>query len=394
MTTREDQQAPTIRLLAPGRLLGVDVARGLALIGMIAVHIIPSTRGGEVSTAYLIASGRASALFAVLAGVSLVLSTRGAGGSLVRGARRGILARAGLIAFIGMTLGVLNSGVAVILVNYGVLFALGAVVIGWNTRVLTVLAAVWLLLSPVLGFLVRRQLEPGPGPVPSWFSLADPVELVTTLLFTGYYPVLQWTSYLLVGIVLGRLPLRRTDVAIGLLAGGAVLAAGAKVLSGLLLDLGDGWRQLVIPPSSAVYGTDLATALATGMYGTTPTNSWWWLAVTGPHTGTPLSLLHTTGTALVVLGACLLLAGLLTRYAGRRGRLLVLPLAAVGSMTLTLYTADVFALAVWRPPPGGEVQLWVVHIAAALAFATWWALRGRRGPLEEMATQFSVAARG
>ena len=53
-----------------GRLLGVDAARALALIGMMSVHLLPSTDpDGTISTAYLISAGRASALFAVLAGV-------------------------------------------------------------------------------------------------------------------------------------------------------------------------------------------------------------------------------------------------------------------------------------------------------------------------------------
>lgn len=381
------------RLLSPKRLLGVDAARGLALIGMMAVHVMPATSDGEVTRAHLIASGRSSALFAVLAGVSLVLSTRTAQGGLATGARRGLLARAGLIAFLGMTLGVLDSGVAVILVNYAVLFAVGALLVGCSTRLLALASVVWLLLSPVLGHVVRTDLTPGPGAVPSWFSLGDPVELLTTVLFNGYYPVLQWTSYLLVGMTIGRLPLRKPEVAVGLLAGGAALAGAAKVVSALLLGPGGGWTHLVIPPSSAVFGTDLGTALATGMYGTTPTSSWWWLAVAGPHSGTPLDLLHTTGTSVLTLGACLLLADLLARSPGGRARSVLLPVAAAGSMTLTLYTAHVVALTIWPPASGQELQVWLVHAVTAVAVASLWVLTGRRGPLEELSAQLSAAAR-
>ena len=42
-------------------------------------------------------------------------------------------------------------------------------------------------------------------------------------------------------------------------------------------------------------------------YGTTPTDDWRWLLVAAPHTGTPFDLLHTIGTSLAVLGACILL---------------------------------------------------------------------------------------
>ena len=127
MTGTSTRVALTCRLLGPRRLLGVDVARGFALIGMMSVHIIPALDAdGGVSWAYRISSGRASALFAVLAGLPLVLATRApAGEPLEPGARRGVMARSALIAGVGLFLGTLGSGVAVILVHYAVLFAIG-----------------------------------------------------------------------------------------------------------------------------------------------------------------------------------------------------------------------------------------------------------------------------
>ena len=63
------------RLLAPSRVMGVDVARGLALFGMMSVHVFPALDAdGSASWAYRISAGRASALFAVLAGLSLMLA--------------------------------------------------------------------------------------------------------------------------------------------------------------------------------------------------------------------------------------------------------------------------------------------------------------------------------
>ena len=66
-------------LLTSGRrLLGVDVARALALIGMMSVHIFPAVgRDGSLHPAYLVAAGRSAALFATLAGVGLALTTGG-----------------------------------------------------------------------------------------------------------------------------------------------------------------------------------------------------------------------------------------------------------------------------------------------------------------------------
>lgn len=390
------QAAPMSRLLRSERLMGVDVARGIALIAMMSVHIIPSvTADGSVSWAYRISSGRASALFSVLAGLSLVLASGSAGGQHVqRGARRGVLGRAAVIAMVGLFLGAVGSGVAVILVHYAVLFLIGTIFMGFRCRVLMVTAAGWMLLTPVVGHLLRPYLPPGPGPSPSVASLANPVQLVTTVLFTGYYPVLQWTGYLLVGMALARLPLRRRETALWLLTGGAMLAAGSKLLSSVLLGPAGGFERLTVPPSSVLAGRDLATVLETGTYGTTPSSSWWWLAVSAPHSGAPLDLLHTTGTAVSVIGACLLAISALRG----RGKWLALPVAAAGSMTLTLYTLHVIALAAVRGAVGQAdvpfpVELWVLNALVAILLATAWQFTGRRGPLEDVAADMSRAAR-
>ena len=96
---------------------------------MVATHILASrSPAGEETVAHLVAGGRASALFAVLAGVTLAL---GSGGRTpFRGrdlgiAAAGLAARAVLVALIGLWLGGLESGLAIILTYYGVLFLLG-----------------------------------------------------------------------------------------------------------------------------------------------------------------------------------------------------------------------------------------------------------------------------
>ena len=60
------------------RVVGVDIARCLALLGMMATHILANidpVTGAFVPWHQQIAGGRAAALFAVLAGVSLALVT-------------------------------------------------------------------------------------------------------------------------------------------------------------------------------------------------------------------------------------------------------------------------------------------------------------------------------
>ncbi|MGH3372444.1 MAG: heparan-alpha-glucosaminide N-acetyltransferase domain-containing protein, partial [Nocardioidaceae bacterium] len=62
-------------ILSTGRVVGLDVARAVALVAMMATHILPGVDSSGVTLTQQVAGGRASALFAVLAGVSLALMT-------------------------------------------------------------------------------------------------------------------------------------------------------------------------------------------------------------------------------------------------------------------------------------------------------------------------------
>lgn len=395
------------------RLVGLDLARAVALIGMIAVHVVPATTSaaGSADTVvhplHLVFGGRSSALFAVLAGVALALTSGRATpptGDRLAAARRTVVARAGVVAVVGLVLGMLGSGVAVILVNYALLFVVALPWLGVRWRALAWWAAGWLVVSPVVSHLVRGEVGPGPGPVPSWISLFQPVTFVRDLVLTGYYPVLTWTGYLLVGLALGRSPLlQRSGAGAGagagvlLAGGGAVLAGASQVVSTLLLDTAGGLAHLEIPVGSPIFGTPIDVVLQTSAYGTTPTTSWWWLVSSGPHSGTPLDLLHTTGTALLVIGLCLALVAAVAGTPVLRAT--ITPLAAAGAMTLTLYTGHVVTLAATRTGDR-DVGTFGLHVLVAVAFATAWRAvaaatdqRGR-GPLESMTALAADATRG
>lgn len=383
-------------LLAPDRLIGIDLARGIALLAMMAAHIIPFVdASGEIGPA-VVTAGRASALFAVVAGISLILAYHPyADRPLPHRTRRAIVARSVVIALIGFLLADLDSGVAIILVQYAFLFVLGSIVIGFSGRSLALLAVGWVLLAPVVAHVVRSGMAEGAAIRPTLGAVEEPGRFLAGQFFTGVYPVVVWFGYLLVGMAVARLPLRRTATAVRLLVAGVVLAIAAKLVSAFLLGPLGGRDRLSIPPGSVLAGRDVDVVLQTGMYGRTPTNTGWWLAVSGPHAGVPLDLIHTIGTALVVIGGCLLVAKALT---GRAGLLLV-PLAAVGSMTLTLYSLHVVMLAVFRDA-GTELLVeaptayWWANVAAALVLATCWQLTGQRGPLESLAAGASRLARG
>ena len=297
---------------AQTRLVGLDVARFLALLGMMATHLLATRdEAGDPTWVAEVFSGRASALFALLAGVSLALMT---GGSRpVRGEERvarsaGLLVRALAVGVVGLLLGGIDSGVAVILVNYGVLMALGVLVVGCSARVLAALALLSALLTPVLLWWARPHLPPRGFDSPSLEGLEQPGRLVSEVLVTGYYPVLVWTAYLLAGMALGRVDLRavRGRVLGGIALAGAVLAGAAEVVSDRLLAR-EGTVALLDRDLWRLAGRDDTEALErlhrlidTGLYGQTPTDgAWQWLLVAAPHSSTTFDLLRTGGAAVV-----------------------------------------------------------------------------------------------
>ena len=347
-----------------GRLIGVDAARALALIGMMSVHLLPGTDpDGSASTAYLISSGRASALFAVLAGVGLALAngaTRPPVGKERLTAAAGIVGRAAVLGLIGLFLGDLDSGVAVILVNYAFLFVISAAFIGISARSLWLMALAWALIVPAIAFWLRLWIPDPTRSVPGFVELFDPVVFLSEVLLTGYYPVLPWIAYLLAGMAAGRSDLRSRPVTAWLLGGGVAVAVAAKLISAALLALFD----------------PVGLEDPVQFFGATPTDSWWYLVVATPHSATSLDLLHTIGTSLAVLGGCLLL--------GAAERRLVAWLAAAGGMTLTLYSTHVLALtAGWGLSDRPTLLAW--HIAAAIVIGLVWRTLVGRGPLETVA---------
>ncbi len=385
--------AKTTRLGTGRRLLGVDAARGVALLGMMSVHIIPRTEAGEITTAYEIAAGRSAALFATLAGVGLALASgrqTPLTGAALSGARRATFGRALVLLFVGLALGGLHPPVAVILAYYAVLFVVAIPLLGLRAPALAAIAVTCALVTPQLSYVLRQGLElPSPAN-PDLTSLTEPVDLLVTIVVTGYYPVLTWTTYLCAGLAVGRLALGSARIAAWLLGGGLLLAGASKVISAVLLDAGG--RDAIEAAGaqgSWVQGIPLDNLLEGGLYGTTPTTSPAWLLISAPHSGTTFDLMHTTGTSLAVLGAALLL----TQHAGRIVALLLYPLAAAGSMTLTLYTVHVIAVDA-AVGPADPYDLYLLHAVLALVVATVWRTVVGRGPLEALAARVAAIFRG
>jgi hypothetical protein len=290
-----------------------------------------------------------------------------------------------VIAAVGLSLGGLEVNLAIILVQYALLFLCVLPFLGLKLKALCAWATGWILLSPVLAYLLRPWLMAANPPLhlghnPSWADLSTPFPLLGELFLTGYYPAFQWLAYLLVGLVIGRLALTSAVVPVLLLTGGTAVAAMAKALGTAAMEYWGGRAALEQVLNSPGYPLD--SVLQVNLTGIRQEGSWWWLASAAPHSATPLDLAHTSGVAAAVVGACLLLG----KLADWLDLDLLLPLRGAGAMTLTLYSAHVWVVSGFylKPLPAGwtEGGMYFAHAALAIIVGMVFVLLKWRGPLE------------
>lgn len=389
----------------------MDAARGLALLGMMTVHVLPTTDQltNDPTWAGMLFTGRPAALFALLAGVGLALLSGGAdadrSNARVAWDRRVITVRALLIVVIGMAVAMLSSGVAIILVHYGLLFLFALPFLRLGAKALFGLAAGWVVLAPAVFWWLqndlRTRLEGFPDDWRLWHSpsfddvAALPV-LGMDLALTGYYPLLIWPAYLFAGLAIGRLRLNRTTTALNLAGVGAILA-GAAYLTGRMVLPGVAGRMA---EQYAVQERYVRGELLTGTHQLPLVTDNWWFGLATPHQGSTTDLIHTIGCAMLVLGLCLLVAD--------RLKWVLAPLIGAGAMPLSLYVGHLIILHLWRgtgedgPVAGSpeflraysDVTVITGLILGALALGLVKVLLGRRGPLEALTHRASASVAG
>ncbi|MER6421491.1 DUF418 domain-containing protein [Streptomyces sp. NPDC001137] len=367
-----------------GRLVGVDLARALAVFGMYVVHIGPplSATHGVGSWVRYIADGHSSVLFATLAGFSLMLIAgrfEPKSGPAGRQAKARIAIRAVILLALGTVMAMEYGGV-IILGFYGVYFLLALPLVRLSAGTLAMIAAGLALVMPQLAFVLTTRLSES---VQQSINAYDPLRHlsevgVLDLLLTGFYPALTWMPFVIAGMALARMDLSATAVQRRLAALGACLVVGAYGLSLLLAGKNALRSTAEDMPSSSGSG---AVSMGSGFM--EPQRSFSELMAAGPHSGTTFDIIGSVGVAiLVIVGATVVMDRL------PRLRRLAKPVIAVGTMSLTAYVGHFVAQSVLSTPAGtGTQQSWVpllMYVLGAIVFATVWSRFFRRGPLEHL----------
>lgn len=339
------------RLNGRARVGGVDLARGLAVIGMFAAHLLWIREPfdvGEPATWIAVVDGRSSILFATLAGVSIGLVTGGSvrlERSAMSVARGRLAVRAGLLWILGILLILTGVPVYVILPAYAVLFLLAIPFTALSARPLFVIAAALALVMPFVQALLDAA--------PAWNTSLG-VDL--SLVLGWHYPFTTWIAFVLAGMAAARADVTRSSVQAWLVGVGAALAA-------------------------AGYGADAASGADEAREAASYLGAVW---TARAHSTGLLEVVGSGGFALAVLGVCLLACRTLLHA-------LTLPLRAVGAMPLTAYTAQIVGwavIALMVLESTGDLSgfralepFWPFALLT-VALCTAWALLIGRGPLE------------
>lgn len=416
-TVSPERQAPIppVPGVAKRRVVGVDLARGLALLGMFTVHVfVAGPRGEEpgAMTSWILEapSGRASVLFFLLSGLSLSLISRRGSVS----AEPVTLRRRGFILLIGGLLLTRVVWSGSILEHYGVMFLFAPWLVRRSDRAVAGLAATGILLGPIalLLFLPLSGTVAGL----SDGAIGWAVESAWGLAF-GQYPLVVWFGFFALGIGLGRLNLESRRTAAGMLAVGVL---GIGIVWGGVATFGA--AGIDAPEMDSAYGSEvpldgefgddekvftlsdaqLAKLMELDKFdfkkefkesfeddplsfiGAKASRNPTQLLGTSPHSNRIGWTLQSASIALGVLGLALLTTPFIQR--------LLLPLAALGSISLSAYLIHIVLITdVWeRFVANGGTRfsttmqlLFLIGLELLLvAIATVITRRWRTGPFE------------
>ncbi|UQV54321.1 acyltransferase family protein [Corynebacterium pseudodiphtheriticum] len=285
------------------RFDGIDLARGLAIVGMVFAHLGPTGFDGGVvadytSTAF---AGYPSALFAVLAGVSLGLFHERGADDPVR-TRLATLVRGVILLVAGTLMSMVQSTIAIVLSTIAVIYLLLFWLPRCKTWVIAVIIAVLAAVSSV-GFVLVDL-------VPFGFEL-----------FMPPYPVLAWLTYGAVGVLVHRFLVGNTKAQVIALVPAVLLAAVGFVIR---------------VNNAAVFPYDPLADYTEPQFDEEPLVQLLLTQSFEPHTGMFGDLLASITCAIAVICLCCLLCQV------RWANILAYPLRAVGAMALTTYVAHVF----------------------------------------------------
>ena len=360
----EPQHRPASK--ARERILGYDLARSFALLGMIVVHFGLVMGADQKSPAWAVGvmhllDGRAAATFVILAGVGVTLRSHRAVEAgdprAIASVRQTLINRGLFLLAVGFVNLLIWPGD--ILRVYGVsLWVAAGLITATDRRLLSV--ALGFVLGFLLLLLVVDYEKNWDWATMTYHRLWTRQGAVRNLFYDGFRSVFPWTGLLVFGMWLGRRDLRSRSMNTRIVLAAVGTALVAELVSWLCLGYFRAHPHGMDEPTiKALFGTESMPPL-------------------------PLFLLSSGGAAVAVIALSVRAAEAwpLAPWLG--------PLVAMGQMALTWYFFHIVfglgsvvaaGLATSQPLPVAEA-CGVLFFAVAV-FVSWlWKHHFRHGPLE------------
>jgi uncharacterized protein len=347
------------------RLIGVDVARALAVIGMIIVNFKVVFGADGLPWLKSVASifdGKAAATFVVLAGVGLALLTNDAiknkDHAKLKIARVRIVKRALFLFILGTSY--ITIWPADILHFYGLYMVIIIFLLGFKENAILISGVCLILVYPIL--MTFLNYEAG------WnFNTLDYHGFWTlkgfmrNLFFNGFHPVAPWTAFMLFGYWFGKQNLHNDKFVKKTFWMSTIIFISIQVVSYLSISILSEGNQESANELTEIFGTD-------------------------PMPPLPVYMFNGIAIAFAIISACILIA---KKF---ENSFIIDALNKTGQLALTFYVAHVIIgmgiIELINPYKIGNysiefsVSYAVIFSLLCILFAVVWRKYKKSGPLE------------
>jgi len=347
------------------RIIGIDVARALAIIGMIIVNFKIAFGGngsGFLKSFAEIFEGKAAATFVVLAGIGLAFMTN----SAIRNndklklntVRKRILKRALFLFIVGISY--IAIWPADILHFYGIYMLLVLLFLTSKPKIVLIFSTLLILLYPFL--MLFLDYDNGWNFITFEYSgFWTSSGFIRNLFYNGFHPVIPWSAFMLFGFWFGKQNLNREKFLYKSFIISTISFLAIQILSFLTITILAEGNQQTTKELTEILGTSPMPPLPVYMFGG--------IAI-----------------AISIISACILIA---KRYPKNK---IISALNKTGQLALTFYVAHVvIGMGIIDTINSSKMGNYSIEFSViyalvfslfCIAFAVIWLKYKKSGPLE------------
>jgi len=347
------------------RIIGIDVARAFAIIGMILVNFkMVLGQHGETWIKHFssVIDGKAAATFVVLAGVGIAFMTNSVLNKNnldnIKKAKQRILKRALFLFIIGLSYIVIWP--ADILHFYGIYMLIALLLIQSNSKKILYTAIAIVFSFPILLFFFNYET--------GWdFTSLEYADLWTikgflrNLFLNGFHPVLPWTAFMLVGLWFGKQDLSNSHF--------VKKSAWISLTGFIVVQIVSKLSIYILSDGNSIESEELNSVLGTN-----------------PMPPLPMYMISGSCIAIFIIAVCILIS---QKY---QNNFIIKSLTKTGQLALTFYVAHVILgmglIEVISDKELGEHSLifsiiyGLIFSLCCIVFAIIWTKYKKSGPLE------------